>query len=541
MKLAGIWAFLLLASSASAQVSYDRLLHTDKEPQNWMTYSGNYSGLHYSLLNEITPANAAQLELKWVFQAENTTLKMESTPLVVDGIMYVTEPPNSIVALDAKTGAVFWVYQYTEGPELRTCCGSPNRGLAILGNTLFMGTLDAHLVAVDAKSGTLLWDTRVANPQDGASITEAPLVVKDKVIVGLAGGERAVRGLIAAYSAETGELAWKFNVIPGPGEPGHETWPGDTWQHGGGSSWVSGSYDPDLNLIFWGIGNPSPGLSPELRKGDNLYSDSAIALDADTGKLKWYYQFSPNDGRDWDSIQVPVLGQMDWKGTSRKVIYWANRNGYFYVLDRATGKFLRATPFVKTNWAKGFDKNGRPIPDENAAPSVAGTKVYPGTQGGTNWYSPSFSPRTGLFYVSAWEDYFNIFTGVSATGGGPAQSPGFPRSALPNIVRGPINTWTDTVGHGEVKAINPVTGKEIWAFRMNDMTDAGILTTASDTLFTANREGYFLVFDARNGSLLWRTRLGAQIPAAPITYSVEGKQYVAICAGHALFVFGLRL
>jgi alcohol dehydrogenase (cytochrome c) len=329
-------------------------------------------------------------------------------------------------------------------------------------------------------------------------------------------------------------------VIPGPGEPGNETWPGDTWKRGGGSSWICGTYDPDLNLVFWGIGNPYPGLSPGLRKGDNLYSDSAIALDPDTGKLKWYYQFSPNDGRDWDSIQVPVLGEMTWNGAPRKVIFWANRNGYFYVLDRATGKFLRATPFVKVNWATGFDENGRPIPAESAKPSVGGTKVYPGTQGGTNWFSPSLSAHTGLFYVSAWEDYFNIFTEVSPTVTGPAQFPGFPKSPLPNIVRGPINTWTDEVGHGEVKAIDPRTGEQKWAFRMHDVTDGGILTTASDTLFTANREGYFLVFDARNGNLLWRAMLGAQIAAAPVTYTVGGEQYVSISAGHSVFTFGLR-
>ena len=540
MRFAGIFAFALLACGASAQVSYDRLLHSDKEPQNWLTYSGNYSGWHYSLLDQITPSNAGELELKWVFQADASSMKMEATPLVVNGIMYITEPPNNIIALDAKTGAVFWVYNYPESPGARACCGSPNRGLAMLGNTLFMGTLDSHLVAIDAKGGTPLWNTQIGTPGDHSSITEAPLVVKDKVIVGVSGAEGGVRGFVAAYSVETGEQIWRFNTIPGPGEAGHDTWPSDTWQRGGGSSWIPGTYDPDLNLVFWGIGNPYPDMNPDVRKGDNLYTDSALALDPDTGKLKWYYQFSPNDGRDWDSIQVPVLAEMQWNGAPRKVIYWANRNGYFYVLDRATGKFLRATPFVKTNWAKGFDKNGRPIPADNTAPTVGGTRIYPGTNGGTNWYSPSFSPHTGLFYIPAWEDYSSVFTSISATGNGPAQGLGFPKSPMPTILRGPIDAWTDAVGHGEVKAFDPQTGEQKWAFKMDDVTDAGILTTASDMLFTANREGYFLVFDARNGTLLWRARLGAQIPSAPVTYTVEGKQYVSICAGHALFTFGLR-
>jgi alcohol dehydrogenase (cytochrome c) len=532
-------AFALLAAIASGQVSSQRLLNADKEPQNWLMYSGNYSGLRYSSLDKITPANAGDLELKWIFQA-NSIQKMEASPLVVDGIMYATQPPNDVVALDAKTGRVFWIYQYRPSSDLRLCCGQVNRGLAILGDTLFMGTIDAHLEAIDAKNGHLLWDVKVAD-EASYSITEAPLIVKDKIIVGVAGGEEAIRGFVAAYSPENGDLLWKFNTVPGPGEPGHDTWPGDTWEHGGGSSWMTGSYDPELNLVFWGIGNPYPDLAPELREGDNLYTNSALALDPDTGKLKWYFQFTPNDGDDWDSMQVPVLAEMQWNGAPRKVIYWANRNGFFYVLDRATGKFLRGKPFVKETWATGLDANGRPIRSQESRATVAGTKTYPGTQGGTNWYSPSYSPHTGLFYVSAWEDYFNMMTKTSVLGVSPGgRGLGFPRSPLPSVTRGQINTWTDDYGHGEVKAIDPRTGDVKWSFKEHDVSDAGILTTASDVLFTANREGYFLVLNARDGSLLWRATLGSQISAAPVTYLVDGKQYVALSAGHALFVFGLR-
>ncbi|HXA56450.1 MAG TPA: PQQ-dependent dehydrogenase, methanol/ethanol family [Candidatus Acidoferrum sp.] len=538
MKLASAAAFALLATSLSAQVSSQRLLNSNKEPQNWLMYSGNYSGLRYSLLDRITPANANQLELEWVFQT-NSVQKMEATPLVVDGVMYATEPPNDIVALDAKSGRVFWTYQYTPA-TVQLCCGQANRGLAILGDTLYMGTIDAHLQAIDAKNGRLLWDVKVAD-ESTYSITEAPLIVKDKIILGVAGGEEAIRGFVAAYSPENGDLLWKFNTVPGPGEPGHDTWPGDTWQHGGGSSWMTGSYDPGLNLVFWGIGNPYPDLAPELRQGDNLYTNSALAIDPDTGKLKWYFQFTPNDGNDWDSMQVPVLAETEWNGAPRKVIYWANRNGFFYVLDRATGKFLRGNAFVKQTWATGLDQNGRPIRSDNSRATVGGTKVYPGTQGGTNWYSPSYSPRTGLFYVSAWEDYFNVMTKLSPLGFTPGgRGQGFPRSPLPSINRGAINTWTDQYGHGELKAIDPKTGQTKWAFKMNDVSDSGILTTASDMLFTANREGYFLVLNARDGTLLWKATLGAQISSAPVTYMIDGKQYVALSAGHALFVFGLR-
>jgi alcohol dehydrogenase (cytochrome c) len=533
----GLLAFALGVTAASAQVSSQELLNADKEPQNWLMYSGNYNGRRYSQLDQITPANAKQLELKWVFQA-NSLQKMEATPLVVDGVMYVTQPPNDIVALDAKTGRIFWIYQYHPA-TVQICCGQVNRGLAILGDTLYMGTIDAHLEAVNAKNGHLLWDVKVAD-ESTYSITEAPLIVKDKVVVGAAGGEEGIRGFVAAYSPETGDLIWKFNTIPEPGEPGSETWPGDTWKHGGGPSWMTGSYDPALNLVFWGIGNPYPDMFPESREGDNLYTCSAIALDADTGKLKWHFQFTPNDGNDWDSMQVPVLAEMPWNGKPRDVIYWANRNGFFYVLDRATGKFLRGNPFVKETWATGLDANGRPIRSNESRASVEGTKVYPGTQGGTNWYSPSYSPHTKLFYVSAWEDYFNVMTKLAPGTVPTGRIPGFPHSPLPSVNRGQIDTWTEAYGHGEVKAIDPQTGEEKWAFKMHDVTDSGILTTASDVLFTANREGYFLVLDARNGNLLWRTTLGAQISSAPITYSMDGKQYVAMSAGHALFVFGLR-
>src|SRR5258705_1203491 len=304
--------------------------------------------------------------------------------------MYLTERPNDVMAVDAKTGKLFWLYRYTPSPDSRVCCGANNRGVAILGDTLYMGTLDAHLVAIDARNGHLLWNIPVADVKLAYSITMAPLVVKDKVIVGVGGGEFGIRGFIAAYDAKTGKEVWRFNTIPGPGEPGHETWSGDDWKNGGASVWNTGSYDPALNLTYWGIGNPGPDWNPDQRPGDNLYSDSVVALDPDTGKLKWHFQFTPHDVHDWDSVQVPVLADTPFQGRVRKLMLWANRNGFFYVLDRITEEYLSGHPFVKQTWAKEIDAKGRPVRIPNMLPTREGIAVWPGVTGGQNWYSPSF-------------------------------------------------------------------------------------------------------------------------------------------------------
>jgi alcohol dehydrogenase (cytochrome c) len=537
---------VLLAASyrLHAQVSYDRLLRAAAEPQNWLTYGGTYNSQRYSPLNQITRENVSRLESKWVLQ-DQVLGAWQSNPLVVDGIMYLTQRPNDVMAVDAKTGRMYWLYRWNPSPDARVCCGSNNRGVAILGDTLFMGTLDAHLLAIDAKNGRLLWNTTLADAKLAYSITLAPLVVKDKVIVGLGGAEFGIRGFIAAFDAKTGKEAWRFYTIPGPGEPGHETWQPDDWEHGGGSVWVTGSYDPALNLTYWGVGNPGPDWNPDQRPGDNLYSDSVVALDADTGKLKWHFQFTPNDAYDYDSVQVPVLADIAWNGAPAKVMLWANRNGYFYVLDRVTGKFLLGSPFVKVNWSSGLDKNGRPI----QTPQPPGMPTWPGNQGGTNWYPPSFSPRTGLFYFAAWENYGSIYRkeeiayqpGRNFGGGGHtvvAPTPNAPTIGIGR--RSPINTWTDEVGNGAVMAMDPHTGKVRWKVTQFDVTDGGMLTTASDLLFTGGREGYFHALDAQTGKLLWKASLGGQIVMAPITFAVDGKQYVSVISGHTLVTFGLR-
>jgi alcohol dehydrogenase (cytochrome c) len=377
-------------------------------------------------------------------------------------------------------------------------------------------------------------------------MTLAPLAIKDKIIVGVAGGEYGIRGFIAAYEAETGEEAWRFYTIPAPGESGFETWEdgGDAWQHGGASVWLTGSYDPERDLTYWGIGNPGPDWNPNQRPGDNLYSDSVVALDPDTGELKWHFQFTPNDDYDYDSVQVPVLADLDTADpTSGKLMLWANRNGFFYVLDRTNGEFVRGLPFVKVNWASGLDERGRPIETPQGPDAV----TFPGVQGGTNWYSPSYSPSTRLFYVSAWENYGSVFkpedqeyqSGRRFVGGLPgAPIPGI--ANLPGIRRGPINNWTESLGNGAVIAIDPRTGEHRWRFPTTDVSSSGILTTATDLLFTGSREGYFYALDARTGAQLWRASLGAQGANGPMSYAVDGTQYVAVASGSSLFVFGLR-
>ena len=532
---------LLLATfSLAAQVTSDRLLRPDREPQNWLTYSGAYHSQRYSLLDQITVSNARNLELKWVFQADSLD-KFEATPLVVDGVMYLTQAPNDVVALDARTGRPFWVYDYRPSPRADVCCGRINRGLAILGDTLFLGTIDARLIALDAKTGREVWNIEVADHRMGYALALAPLVVKDKVIVGTAGGELGIRGFIAAYDARTGKEAWRFYTVAGPGDPGQSTWSGEAWQRGGASVWLTGSYDPGLNLTYWGIGNPAPDWNPDVRPGDNLYSDSVVALDADTGKLRWHFQFTPHDEWDYDSVQIPVLADLTWRGAPRKVMLWANRNGFFYVLDRATGEFLLGKPFVKQTWAAGLDEKGRPIKVPNMGPSSEGTLVFPGVQGGTNWYSPSYSPRTGLFYIPTWENYASVFYKFPVQyEPGKRYLGGAPRSVIPALRREAIKTWDAESGYGAVRALDPSTGEKKWEFRMSDVTDSGILTTAADVLFTGGREGYFYALNARTGAILWKTYLGGQIAAGPITYRVGSTQYVAIASGHSLFTFALR-
>jgi alcohol dehydrogenase (cytochrome c) len=540
-KLALFLILLLATASLQAQVSFDRLLRADREPQNWLTYSGTLQSQRFSQLTQITPDNVKNLELQWIFQARSIE-KFETTALVVDGIMYTVQAPNDLLALDAVTGRTFWMYSYRPSQDSRPCCGRVNRGVAILGDTLFMGTIDGHLIAVDARNGRPIWDAAVAKPEAGYAFTHAPLIVKDKVIVGTAGGEYGIRGFLAAFDAKTGKELWRFYTIPGPGEAGHESWSGDSWKRGGGSVWVTGSYDPDLNLTYWGIGNAGPDYNGDVRLGDNLYTSSVVALDADTGKLKWHYQFSPHDEFDYDAVQVPVLADMAWNGGQRKVMMWANRNGFFYVLDRGTGQFLLGKPFVRVNWADGFDQDGRPRRVPGQVPTSQGTLIYPGNQGGTNWYNPSYSPRTGLFYIPTWVNYSSIYVKrPSEFAQGRGFNGGLARSTVPQGLRaGTVGFRTEDEGYGAVRAIDPRTGDLKWEYKMTEFTQAGILTTASDLVFTGGNEGYFFALNARTGALLWKFTVGGAVVSGPMTYSVGGRQYVAVAAGSSLFAFALK-
>ena len=545
----------LVLEGVHGQVTFERLREAAAEPHDWLTYSGAYFSQRYSALDQVTPDNVTDLGLQWVYQAAAPG-PWQATPIVVDGVMYLTQRPNDVVALDARTGRVFWIYSYPTPSDHKACCGANNRGVAVLGDRVFMATLDAHVVALDAATGAELWDVEIADKNLAYAFTLAPLAVGDKVVVGSTGGDQGIRGFIAALDAETGAEAWRFHTIPGPGEPGHETWEPcppnpetycdpEAWKHGGGAAWLTGSYDPELDLIYWGIGNPGPDFNRAQRPGDNLYTSSVVALDAATGEIRWHFQFTPADPYDYDAVQIPVLADIERGGQVFKVVLWANRNGFYYVLDRATGRFLRGEPFISVNWAEGLDDSGRPV----ETPQPPGMPTYPGIHGGTNWYSPSFSPRTELFYISAWENNATIFSdgpaeyeeGEYFTGGGIAAHGPVPNApGVPSISRGPINNWTDAVGSGAVLALDALTGEQQWKFEMTDVIRSGILTTASDLLFTGARSGYFQALDARNGELLWKASLGAQIVNGPVTYAVDGKQYVAVISGHALSTFTLR-
>jgi alcohol dehydrogenase (cytochrome c) len=527
-------AVLLLAQQAALpEVTFQDLLNGFKNPSRWLSYSGDYTGSRHSPLKQITPDNVKRLTAQWTFQAAPMPQGrgFEGTPLMLDGVLYITGNNNFAWAIDSRTGNQLWRYR-RELPSGLTYGGGNivNRGFAALGDRLFMGTLDARLIALDRNKGTVLWDVPLADFKTGYAATVAPLVVKDKVIIGNSGGDMGTRGFLDAYDAKTGARVWRFYTIPAAGEPASETWSSpDVLPKGGGATWVTGSYDPELNLIYWGTGNPNPNYYGGDRKGDNLYTAALVALDADTGKLRWYYQFTPHDTHDWDANHVPILTDLTIRGQRRKVVMVANRNGFFYTLDRATGELLVAKPYTETQWAREIGPDGRPIVLNLGAvsPENPNATCVPDLRGGTNFNSPSYDPALELFFVMARESCA-LYTPLKQD---------LPPGRLAN--GGTMRSLPDPA-YSVLRALDPKTATRRWEFKFPSLSLAGVMSTASGLVFAGDNEGYFNAFDAKTGKRLWSYRTGSPIyGAAATTYMLDGRQYVLIPSGMTIMAFAL--
>jgi PQQ-dependent dehydrogenase (methanol/ethanol family) len=508
-------------------LTFDRLREAAAEPQNWLTYWGDYQGRHFSALKQIDEANVSRLKVRWSVPLPGSAT-LEVTPLVVDGVMYTSGQPGEVLALNAKTGKRIWAYERQQKVTPPGQTNRFNRGVAMLGTRLFLGTLDAALVALDAKTGRFLWETQIADPLLGYSITSAPLALKDRIVVGVAGGEYGVRGFVEAHDPATGARLWRFDTVPGPGEFGHETWKGDSWEHGGSPTWLTGSYDAASDTLFWTVGNPGPDIDADVRSGDNLFSCSVLALDPATGKRKWHYQFTPGDSHDWDATEDVILVDRMFHGQPRKLLLQANRNGMFYVLDRSAGKFLSATPFVRQTWNTGFDENGRPKLVEGWDSRPEGSiAVYPSLIGGTNFQAPSYSPETGWMYLATMDSGQRFLRtpvtyeqGKQYQGGRGQQVGDAPVAAI--------------------KAIDPETGAVQWAHKINRVSlSAGVLATAGGLVFAATGDGSLIALEARSGTQLWSFSADSNIAASPMSYAVDGEQFIAIAAGQTVFSFAL--
>lgn len=509
----------------AVDVPPERLLRAEEGAANWLMYGRDYGNQRFSPLRRIHRNNIRNLAPVWSFQT-GVPDGLEATPLVVDGVIFLSTSWNHVFAIDTRTGAELWHYRRRLPPKLRYCCGPVNRGVAVWRRRLFLATLDAHLVALDVSTGRPLWDIEIGKVGDNLSATSPPMVVGDKVIVGIAGGDYPSRGFIDAYDAASGRRLWRFYTVPAPGEPGSESWTADSWERGGGATWMWGSYDPALDLIFWGTGNPYPDFDGEARRGDNLFTDCVLALEADTGTLRWHYQFTPGDVWDYDGVNEMVFAELRHGGRTVKALLHADRNGHLYAIERATGKLLYARPFVRVSWARGFDENGRPIVDPSKIPTPEGVEVCPGAAGGKEWNAGAYSPLTRLLYLPVIENcalFFN--SGVEARRRGLPPGPsGF--RYLPNQA------------YGKVMAVRADTGEPAWEVRTRTPMGAGMLATAGGLLFTGDAEGNFLAYDAVTGRQLWSYQTGSGIRGGPVTFLVDGKQYVAIASGMAGAVGG---
>lgn len=495
---------------------------------NWPTYHGDYTGRRFSSLAEITPRNVANLRAQWVFHAPNSN-SLEGTPIVMNGLMFMTAA-NDAFALDARTGRLIWHYArpVTEG-LVDDASAHHNRGVALWRERVYMETDNAHLLCLDARSGHLIWDVAYAPGNKNYGATSAPLVVKNKVLVGTSGGDDGVRGFVAAFEANSGKECWRTWTIPGPGEPGADSWPGDMYLRGGATTWMPGTYDPELNTVYWGTSNAAPDFDGSVRPGDDLYTACVLALDADTGKLNWHFQFTPHDLFDYDATETAMLLDARYRGSARKLLVEANRNGFLYVLDRTNGEFLSATPFVKKlNWAKGIDDKGRPI-RSGLEPSEAGTLICPDMNGATNWFSPSYNPATHLLYFMALESCQLFFVNPQKFSEG--------REFYATGVKHAPGEHSQKV----LLAYNPETGKLAWEYPQSGSAQSwgGTITTAGGLVFFGNDAEAFEAVDAQTGRSLWHFNTGQSMHASPVSYAVGRKQYVAIASGSDLFTFAL--
>src|ERR1700722_886502 len=518
-------ALLGLAPSLCAQVT-DKQLEQSPD-SDWLTYNGGYNSQRHSGLDQIKLSNVGSLVNKWVYHVPGGG-GLQSVPIVVDGVMYVTQP-NEIYALDSRSGRLIWQYHHalTKAPDRE----GPNRGVAVFEDKVYFNTTDSFLIALNAASGNVLWQEKIAEASEGYHSSVAPLVVKGKVIVGVIYGDRGLNGFLVAFDARTGQRLWQFNSIPKPGEPGAETWPGDSWKHAGGATWLTGSYDPDLNVLYWAIGNPSPDFNGDVREGDNLYTDSVVALDLDTGKMKWHFQFTPHDVMDWDGAEIPVLVDAPFEGKMRKLLVQADRNGFYYVLDRETGQFLRGNKLARqVNWATGLNAQGRPILVPGVAPSLTGTKVCPSSTGATNWMSPTYSPQTGLFYFVALEGCGFATKNTEAFRPG-----GFQYRAGGDVLL-KDDTWKVYV-----RALELTTGKLVWEQERigSGSLGGGLLSTAGGVIFSGELNGEFVALNAKTGQPVWHFNTGQPINSQPMTYRVDGKQYVGLTTTSDIFSFTL--